>query len=451
MRWIPTLLIFALSVTPSHSATIDVDVGGTGDHDAIGDAIAVAADGDTILVQPGTYNGYRNRLLDFEGKRIELRSTDGPDDTIVDGEGVVRLFFFRSGEDTTSVVEGFHFMSGYADSGGIALISNDSSPKFRDCIFSDCSYRITKMGGAVCSTGGSPVFEDCRFLDNVCQGGNARGGAVCSNAGSPVFRRCMFVGNICQTYDARGGAVHASGGSPMFRECTFSNNVCPDSGGRGGALALYGVLLPEAHDCTFEGNSAERGGGIYSYNSCTLLYGCTFRDNHSDDLGNGVACVGSAPLIDTCVFDSDAATGDSIVVSVSASSPLIRQCTFVGGRGPSLKCFSGSPSVERCIFAFGERPATNLYGSPTFTHCVTFGHSVSDSLPGDAHDNAFIDPVFCGLPARDLTLCADSPCLAANNTWGEDVGALGQGCGECGSAVETTSWGRIKAMYRDPR
>ncbi len=451
MRCLSTLLFIVLLTASSLAATIVVDVNGTGDHDAISDAITAAASGDTILVEPGVYNGYRNRLLDFEGRHIELRSTDGPDNTVIDGEGVVRLFFFRSGEDTTLVVEGFHFMSGYADSGGIALISNASSPKFLDCTFSDCSYPVTKIGGAVCNTAGSPVFEDCRFLDNICQASESRGGAVFSAGGSPVFRGCEFAGNACLTSDSHGGGAYSTDGTPTFWECTFTGNTCSGSDSYGGALALFGQTLIELHDCSFQGNSAVRGGGVYSYDTFALLYDCTFQDNHASELGNGVACVGAAPLLDACVFDSDAATGDSVAVSISTSDVLIQQCTFVGGQGPSVKCFFGSPRIEQCVFAFGERPAVNLYGTPTFTHCVVFGHSASDSLPEGATDNAFVDPNFCGLLTRDFTLCADSPCLAANNTWGEDVGALGEGCSACGSAVETTSWGRIKAMYRSPR
>ena len=99
--------MYAIRSYYAHSATIDVDVGGTGDFATIAEAVGAASDGDTILVQPGTYNGYLNRMLDFEGRRIELRSTGGSDNTIVDGEGVVRLFFFRSGEDTTSVSYNF--------------------------------------------------------------------------------------------------------------------------------------------------------------------------------------------------------------------------------------------------------------------------------------------------------------------------------------------------------
>src|SRR4030042_1759062 len=39
-------------------------------------AIDAAADGDTVIVAPGTYTGDGNRDIDFKGKAITVRSTD---------------------------------------------------------------------------------------------------------------------------------------------------------------------------------------------------------------------------------------------------------------------------------------------------------------------------------------------------------------------------------------
>ena len=45
---------------------------------------------------------------------------------------------------------------------------------------------------------------------------------------------------------------------------------------------------------------------------------------------------------------------------------------------------------------------------------------------------------------------ADSPCLpsAPENPWVELVGAHEHGCAACESAVEQTTWGVKKSMYR---
>jgi hypothetical protein len=66
---------------------------------------------------------------------------------------------------------------------------------------------------------------------------------------------------------------------------------------------------------------------------------------------------------------------------------------------------------------------------------------------GNTFSNIFEDPLFCDLADEDLTLRGDSPCLPANNPWGELIGAHEQGC-EAPIPVEDTSWGAVKALYR---
>jgi len=64
--------------------------------------------------------------------------------------------------------------------------------------------------------------------------------------------------------------------------------------------------------------------------------------------------------------------------------------------------------------------------------------------------NMTLNPLFCGLDFFDVWLCADSPCLAdaPENDCGILIGAYDEGCVACGSPVEQSSWGAIKALYR---
>ena len=55
-----------------------------GHHPTIQEAIDAAGNGDTIEVAPDTYT----ERIDFLGKAITLRSTDGPEVTIIDGSVV---------------------------------------------------------------------------------------------------------------------------------------------------------------------------------------------------------------------------------------------------------------------------------------------------------------------------------------------------------------------------
>src|SRR5262245_22789734 len=65
-----------------------------GDSATIQGAIVLAADGDTILVAPGTYV----ETIDFFGKQLVIEGTGGAAVTIVDGNGGGSTVSVHSGE-----------------------------------------------------------------------------------------------------------------------------------------------------------------------------------------------------------------------------------------------------------------------------------------------------------------------------------------------------------------
>ena len=54
------------------------------DYEQIQIAIDTAVDGDTVLVDKGTYTGVGNKNLNYKGKAITVKSEIGPDSTIID-------------------------------------------------------------------------------------------------------------------------------------------------------------------------------------------------------------------------------------------------------------------------------------------------------------------------------------------------------------------------------
>jgi hypothetical protein len=59
--------------------------------------------------------------------------------------------------------------------------------------------------------------------------------------------------------------------------------------------------------------------------------------------------------------------------------------------------------------------------------------------------NFSADPLFCDAPGGDYRLHANSPCAPAGNECGVLIGALPVGCDA--TALESRSWGSIKALY----
>jgi len=69
----------------------------------IQDAIAVANDGGTVIVQPGVY--YEN--ISFLGKTISVSSDGGPLVTIIDGSHFNSVVTYAGGEGTNTLLNGF--------------------------------------------------------------------------------------------------------------------------------------------------------------------------------------------------------------------------------------------------------------------------------------------------------------------------------------------------------
>lgn len=131
MKNTAAVLICLFLAALSLGATITVDDDGPADFNNIQAAIDVAADGDTVEVQPGTYTGPGNRDIEFKGKAITVRSIDPNDPsvvavTVVEGsegsDGLHRGFAFRSGEGRDSVLEGLTIRSFYAP---VMLVEDD--------------------------------------------------------------------------------------------------------------------------------------------------------------------------------------------------------------------------------------------------------------------------------------------------------------------------------------
>jgi hypothetical protein len=97
---------------------------------------------------------------------------------------------------------------------------------------------------------------------------------------SPSLTNCTFIGNSA----SYGGGLYNIDSSPKFVNCTFSGN----SGHSGGGMRNQGGN-PTVTNCTFSGNSANYGGATYSMNECNAtIINCTFAGNSAAN-GNALA------------------------------------------------------------------------------------------------------------------------------------------------------------------
>jgi predicted outer membrane repeat protein len=219
--------ILCLSLTAvCRARTITVDDDGPADFNTIQAAIDDANNGDTVIVTVGIYTGQGNRDLDFHGKAITVQCTDPNDPsivaaTIIDCNGTEadphRAFYFHSGEDACSVLEGFTITKGYsADHGGGALVLESASPTIANCAFIGNSADL-QAGALYCHSYSSPILTGCTFSENSAP---RSGGAISSRQSSPTLINCVLSNN----HALGGGAMHNMDSSPTLTNCTFARN-----------------------------------------------------------------------------------------------------------------------------------------------------------------------------------------------------------------------------------
>ena len=130
--------------------------------------IDVASDGDTVLVAAGTYTGAGNRQLNFAGKSVVLRASDGPATTRIDCGGVwSRAFDFYSLETPATAVVGFTISNGLRDYAG-AIYCWSSHPQIRNCVITGNTANIS--GGAFYCSLSMPTIADCNISENSPNG-----------------------------------------------------------------------------------------------------------------------------------------------------------------------------------------------------------------------------------------------------------------------------------------
>lgn len=406
------------------SSTVRVDVNGGGDYLTIQEGIDAASEGDTVLVAPGTYTGTGNRDLDFRGKGLLLTSSAGTEATIIDCEGGVgvyhRGFHFHSGEDTTSVVEGFTITNGHLNSDhGAGVYCDGASPLVRSCIIADCNAGFY-YGGGICYRNATVRLRDCEFVGNVAGNGGA---VLLENCPSTLIERCDFVSNVAGNFEVggRGGAIGCEGlvGCPdaVISDCRFTENGAYV----GGALCLGGEIAR----CTFESNSAHTGGAIsgggLSLSECTFVgnVGVIWYDLSTPFYGGlgGALYFGGDNSIESCTFV------ENYVEDGDPGYP---------GMGGTLFCYAGSSvTIENTIVAYTLHGETCYGESPSLSCCDVYGNAEGDyvgPLAGQegVNGNFSANPLFCDLDGGDLTLHECSPCADAPGCG--LIGAFGVGC-----------------------
>jgi hypothetical protein len=274
---------------------IYVDDDGPADFATIQAAIDDANDGDTVLVAPGIYTGDGNRDIDFGGKAITVKSENVPGTCIVDAQGSWnnwhRGFYFHSGEQADSVLDGFTVTGGYPDLyGGGGILCSRSSPTIRNCVIVG---NVGPGAGGLGLGGSDTVVSDCIIAGNrtmFLSGGNADGGGLtCEGDGHAVLENCTIYGNRTGVSGA-GGAIYAGlgrWGKISLVNCILFGNraVYGNQISRAPINMAVPAISVEVRNCLIENDPNALGGSVLLSHLIDCIWGNPLFANpgHWDD------------------------------------------------------------------------------------------------------------------------------------------------------------------------
>ena len=203
-----------------------------GDAATIQGGIDLARPGDTVLVGPGTYR----ESLDFDGKDIAVRSSAGPDSTVVQGDGTHPVVAFSHAESRDAVIDGFTLRGGVGRDtgwmgGGVDIYFSSPTVEHNVIVDNNADY-----GGGVGIFAGSPAIVDNRIAGNSAQ--SYGGGLFMSGTAAAVVRGNLIEGNNFPRYGFDGGGADISGQDLLFQDNVLEGNAIGGSSSGEGAAGL---------------------------------------------------------------------------------------------------------------------------------------------------------------------------------------------------------------------
>ncbi len=146
--------------------SVAVTINVPGDYTSIQEAIDAASDGDSVIVAPGEYS----ESLNFGGRLICVKSSDGPLATTITADDMTNLVVFNNDENEQAILEGFRL-----EGGNIAIWCEDAGPTIKHNILLNQNVRnwaaICLSGAGYGTFGKSPAIIINNTIMNSGNGG----------------------------------------------------------------------------------------------------------------------------------------------------------------------------------------------------------------------------------------------------------------------------------------
>jgi len=276
------------------------------DYLTIQEGIEASIDGDTVLVQPGTY--FEN--INFNGHNIVLASlflttqdTSYISQTIIDADSSGSVVTFVSGENASAKLNGFTIQRGSAfDGGGIF-----------------CSFA-------------HPTIENNIIQNNQAfnTDGGFGGGILCILS-EAIIRKNLIRNNYATgTLGGFGGGIYVTESQLIIEQNIISNNL--GSWGGGGIYVDFSDIVVR-NNVIIENTGSFGGGGLYLDEANPLIVNNVISENEASwTAGGGIyGDNNSNPMIiNSIIWLNEGQEGEPDIM-IEEGAPIVNYCNIFGG------------------------------------------------------------------------------------------------------------------------
>jgi parallel beta-helix repeat protein len=307
----------------------------------IQDAVDAATNGDEIVVTNGVYttggrpfgtNVVVNRVA--AEKPLVLRSVNGPQFTVIDGQRNVRCVALAS----NAILSGFTVTNGLVNGNGGGVWCESDTAIISNCTLTGNLAPGNAGGGAYGGT-----LNNCTLTGNS----SSYGGGACYG----MLNTCTVSGNSANY----GGGTYAG----TLNNCKLTDNSAANGGG-----AYYGSLSNSTlngnsastggggtyatlNNCTLTGNSASFGGGIYggTLRNCIVYYNTGPGGNYDASSTLNYCCTTPLPANGTNNLSAEPQLASRW--HLSANSPCIGKGSYASASGVDIdgELWNNPPSI----------------------------------------------------------------------------------------------------------
>ncbi len=263
-------------------------------------AINAAGNGDTILVDEGTYS--ENITFPTDARGITVKATGTAANTIIRGSGANAAVVTFSAAAAVAKLDGFTLDNQASNSltRGVA-ISGGATPTIKNCIIKGNTPTSSAVGAGVYITGAGATLENTIIGQSGAANttaGNGGGLYATTSTYDITLTGCTIAYN---TSGNIGGGVYFSAltGAITFSGCTIDHNTSVNTGGAGMYVTSSSVTLANTDITNNVLTGSASGGGLWLGGADTAkatITGGSITGNTATSGGGGIYIAGGADL-----------------------------------------------------------------------------------------------------------------------------------------------------------